>query len=267
MDDGALRKAVEAALREAAAEAAARRPAKISAKAAQDYVTDVDHHVDAHLTARLGALTPDAPVLSEERATTPGAVRPPYWILDPIDGTLNLAAGLPFVGVSAALVDAEGPWLGVVASLHGDGAVWSALRGGGAWRDGARLAAPARPPEIVLLSTGTLDHLATRPAAYRALRGVGKVRNLGAQALHLCLAASGAAAAALSREARVWDEAAGALIAAEAGCVLRAWGGAVDWSRSDAAMAAPGRRSLVAHPAIAAEIAGPAATALEGDDA
>lgn len=263
MRDEALRAALETALREAAAEAAAHRPTEIAAKGAQDYVTDVDQRIDALLTARLERLTPDAPALSEERAVPPGAVAPPYWVIDPIDGTLNLAAGLPFVGVSAALVDVEGPRIGAVASLHHGGAVWSAARGLGAWRDGARLAPVPRPPELLLASTGALDRLADRPDAYRALRAVGKIRNLGAQALHLCFVASGAAAAALSREARVWDEAAGALIAAEAGCVLRSWAEAIDWTQPEAAMATPGRHSLAAHPAAAAALAD--AAALEGD--
>ncbi len=55
-----------------------------------------------------------------------------------------------------------------------------------------------------------------RPAALgELLERVGKLRILGSQALHLCYVASGRLAAALSREARLWDDAAGALMVEE----------------------------------------------------
>jgi myo-inositol-1(or 4)-monophosphatase len=196
-------------------------------------------------------------VLSEERATRVSGPVPAYWIVDPIDGTGNLVAGLPFVGISVALVDAAGPRVAAVASLF-DATTFSAIRGGGSWRgttgvgDPAPMRLPDQPSDLVVLSTGVLDALAARPqdAAQRwpAIRAVGKIRNLGAQSLHLCGVAAGQFAAAASIEARVWDEAAGGLILREAGGHWRSAADGADWAVPAEMMSIAAQRSLACHP-------------------
>ncbi len=240
---------------EAAADAArAMQPTRADRKAHQDYVTDVDMSVDRHLQAALAPLVPGAPVLSEERAVGSIGRCDRYWIVDPIDGTANLIAGLPFVGISVALVDAAGPCLAGVASL-GEGRVCLAQRGGGAFTavPGGPLVplqVPTAPPELVVLSTGLLDALmAEGGARWASLRAVGKIRNLGAQSLHLCAVAEGRLAAVASIEARVWDEAAGGLIVREAGGIWRSAADGADWHDPAAMMAIRAQRSLACHPA------------------
>ena len=142
MDDADVLAGLTAALGRAVELARRAPPARADRKAHQDYVTDVDLAVDAFLQDALPPLVPGAPVLSEERAAEAGA-QGAWWCVDPIDGTANLMAGLPFVAVSVALVDRDGPRLAAVASLQGP--VHSAIRGGGAWRDGARLRLPEAP--------------------------------------------------------------------------------------------------------------------------
>ncbi|SEA65181.1 inositol monophosphatase family protein [Rubrimonas cliftonensis] len=263
MDDAAILPGLAAALREAAAMARAAAPRRAAAKAPQDYVTEVDLAVDALLAERLAALTPGVAVLSEERAVETTGRLARYWIVDPIDGTLNLMAGLPFVGVSAALVDAGGPRVAGVVRVS-DGLICAAVRDGGATCGGAPLRTPPAPAELVALSTGLLDALiAEHAGAYAAARRVGKLRNLGAQALHLCAVATGGLAAAASLEARVWDEAAGGLIAREAGCLWRARSDELDWGDPAGVMTAGPQRSLAAHPAVAAALSAALAPALE----
>ena len=241
---------VTAILAEAVTLANRARPTDASKKAHQEYVTDVDLAVDGFLEQRLGALIPDCPVLSEERAVTvPGAL-PRYWIVDPIDGTMNLLAGLPFVGICVALADSTGPQLAAVASLS-DGAIYSAIRGQGAFRNGQSLRLTAPPGDLIVLSTGLLDLLvADHAPAYTALRRIGKIRNLGAQALHLCGVAAGQFAAVASLEARLWDEAAGGLILREAGGHWQATSDHADWAQPQAMMAIRQQRSIAAHPAV-----------------
>lgn len=230
-----------------------RAPAQSTRKAHQDYVTDVDLAVDTFLAETLPEILPGVPVLSEERATEIEGPLDLYWIVDPIDGTGNLIAGLPFVGIAVALVDAKGPLLACVGNLA-DQRCYSALRGYGAFRTSAAgrfepLDMPEAAPELIVLSTGILDALATDPASrWPALRAIGKIRNLGAQSLHLCGVACGQFAAVASIEAKVWDEAAGGLIIREAGGFWSSSADYADWSRPAVMMNIPAQRSLAAHP-------------------
>ena len=196
-----------------------------------------------------------ASVMSEERAVSETGALERYWIVDPLDGTANFIAGLPFYAVSVALVDRDGPVLGAVAS-GADGGVWTARRGAGAFRNGDRLDLAAQgPSELIVLSTGLLDRLsAGHHEIFAALRGIGKIRNLGSQALHLCGAASGQFAAVLSREARVWDEAAGGLILREAGGRWISAADSADWTRP-AALMAQEQHSIACHPTLADRLA------------
>ena len=254
MVDADLLIRLRAVLETAADAARAMQPTRADRKAHQDYVTDVDMALDRQLQAALAPLVPGAAVLSEERAVGAVGDCDRYWIVDPIDGTANLIAGLPFVGISVALVDGAGPCLAGVASL-GEGRVCLATRGGGAFvavpgGPLVPLRLPPVPPELVVLSTGLLDALmAEGGARWTSLRAVGKIRNLGAQSLHLCAVAEGRLAAVASIEARVWDEAAGGLILREAGGIWRSAADAADWHNPAAMMAIRAQRSLACHPA------------------
>lgn len=265
MDDAALLVRLRAVMEGAMRLAQSMQPTRSERKAHQDHVTDVDMALDAHLQQELAALVPEAPVLSEERAVGIAGACKTYWIVDPIDGTANLIAGLPFVGIAVALVDADGPRLAAVAAL-GEGTIYLAQRGGGSLRVGAegtitalRLAPAA--PELLVLSTGLLDRLmAEGGTRWTQLRAVGKIRNLGAQSLHLCGVADGRFAAVASIEARVWDEAAGGLILREAGGFWRSSVDMADWTQPRAIMDIRQQRSLACHPTVEAALT----LALEG---
>lgn len=251
MTDDALLSALCGIMATAADLVRASSPGQVDRKAHQDYVTDVDRRLDAYLETALVGLHPGIPVLSEERAAALAAPVPEWWIVDPVDGTGNLMAGLPFVGVAVALVDARGPRVAAVAAPF-QGRLWTAIRGRGAQVNGIELRLPAVPPELVVASTGLLDrlHAGADRAPWLALRRAGKLRNLGAQSLHLCGVAQGWFAAALSVEARIWDEAAGGLVLREAGGIWRSAADAADWRDPGGLMALPGQESLACHPAV-----------------
>jgi histidinol-phosphatase len=93
-------------------------------------VTEGDFAVEAALIDLLTEARPHDGVLSEEGGSRPGVRR--RWILDPIDGTVNFAAGDPNWGTHVALeVDGELE-VGVVTRPVA-GEVWWAFRGGGAF--------------------------------------------------------------------------------------------------------------------------------------
>ena len=204
-------------------------------------MTNVDHTVDQLLTAALSQFTPDTPVFSEERDM--GSELPDrYWMIDPIDGTANLLAGIPFVGIAAALVHDSQVKLAGVASLF-DGTVYSAEKGKGAYHDAKRVSPPSTPVELIGVSSGVLASSAAHPALVAQLRRFGKIRNLGSQALQLCAVASGQLGANISAEAKLWDDQAGALIAQEAGAIYAA--------RPQGNKADDEQRSLCCHPSFA----------------
>src|SRR5205823_13585911 len=73
-------------------------PLRTERKDHLDIVTEADLASEAIIVAGLKALTPDAGILAEESGASPGdnAAR---WIIDPLDGTINYARGLPWFSV------------------------------------------------------------------------------------------------------------------------------------------------------------------------
>lgn len=197
------------------------RVSEKSGGAAYDIVTETDLAIQGALQAPLEALLAGSQVLGEEgftRLADPTARA--YWLLDPLDGTLNFASGTPGYSLSLALLEGGAPVIGLV--LDGvTGVLYDAIAGGGARRAGVpldlRRLDSARAP--ICLSSGTLRLIADAgPHALGELLAINaRMRLFGGQALQLCWVASGALGLVVSREAKLWDDAAGALIVREAG--------------------------------------------------
>lgn len=194
-----------------------------------DPVTVVDTDTERLLRARLAQLRPGEPVLGEEgggpvdgRGAETGGVT---WVLDPIDGTVNFVYGIPAYAVSiAARVDGVSV-AGAVADVVGD-RIYSAGIGLGAHVVDQRgtfelQCTGVDELSMALLGTG-FGYAAGRRAAQAALVArllpvVRDVRRIGSAALDLCMVAAGRLDAFYEHGLKVWDLAAGALIAAEAG--------------------------------------------------
>lgn len=135
-------------------------------------------------------------------------------VVDPIDGSTNASRGIPWFATAACVVDDDGVRAAVVAN-HASGTRWWAERGGGAFADGARLAASGcdSPAEAVL----ALNGIPGAPATWR------QSRILGAAALDLCLVAAGSLDGYVdcAVEAHgVWDYLASTLVCSEAGATV-----------------------------------------------
>lgn len=194
----------------------------VSTKALQDYVTNVDTTLDIALTSDLRAAFPGIPVLSEERLVSDNWPQGEYWLIDPLDGTHNLIAGVPFTAISVALCKGTKPILAGVFDL-GTGRTYVASLGDGAYVGGTRFQTPSSRTKLLGVSSGLTDRLVANPSTYAGLRKLGKLRNFGAQSLHLVYVAEGKLDATLSQEARFWDDAAGRLIAQEAGATYHSF--------------------------------------------
>lgn len=152
--------------------------------------------------------------------------RKTYWVLDPVDGTSNFAHGLPLCAVALGLVHHTQPVLGVIA-LPWLGRCYWATHDGGAYRDGAEIAAADTSALAnALIAIGDYDTTPTaRNDVLFALDRVGStrargLRRLGSAAVDLAWIADGSLDISITLGNRPWDTAAGALIAREAGAVV-----------------------------------------------
>lgn len=218
-------------------------PSSVDEKSLQDFVTDMDRRLQRDICVALEQSFPQVEAFGEEGISAHLHLPEKAFLIDPLDGTGNWIAGLPFSAVSIAYLEQGNTVLGVVAAIAGDG-VYTAELGKGAWRNGNRLQVPGPPPALIGLSSGVVD-ASVGSGAYSALRRFGKLRNLGAQALQLCAVGRNSLALNASVEARLWDDAAGRLIATEAGARYRANVRATDAGRPTAR-----QQSLCAHPDV-----------------
>lgn len=201
---------------------------------ARDLVTEWDPRSEQ--TIREVLADSGYPVLGEELGLTQTTDARYRWLVDPIDGTVNFAHGMPIWSVSIALEEVGiGPVVGVV---HAPVLSWwfEATRGGGA-RDGNgnALRVSATPQlDQAMLTTGFPYDLATHPennlAEWSHLQRVaGTCRRFGVASLDLCFVATGWCDGYWERRLAPWDIAAGALIVVEAGgTVTNTTGGPFD---------------------------------------
>ncbi len=196
-------------------------------KGDRDFATDVDLRVESEIKASLASATPEIPFLGEEEGGH-AELDAPCWVLDPIDGTINFARGIPLCSISLSLVADGQPVLGIVDVPFLDER-FVAQKGRGAYLNGTRLSV-AEVPGLHEAIVGAADfkvgvgseeeyrvHLAVLGRlAHMSLR----VRMLGSAALDLAWLAAGRLNATLMLSNLPWDVTAGLLVVREAGGIV-----------------------------------------------
>jgi myo-inositol-1(or 4)-monophosphatase len=205
-----------------------RESKKIHESSAHDIKLELDVQCQHLIEKRLRARYPDVSILGEE-GTLGDDRAAARWVVDPIDGTVNFAHGIPHACVSIAL-QIQSPQAHVTEFQTVAGVVydpfmdelWTALRGYAARMNGdlIRVSRHNSLAEAVV-STGfakTTAHLeAGLPYFNELARRVRKIRIMGAAALGLTYVATGRFDAYVERGIRLWDIAAGGLIVECAG--------------------------------------------------
>lgn len=215
----------------AAPAAAAAQTGSIQTKSTPtDPVTVVDTETERLLRERLAERRPGDHILGEEEGgSAVAAPGEPVWVIDPIDGTVNFVYGIEAYAVSVGVQIDGVSVAGAVANVA-TGELYSGAVGHGATvtRDGVSTALRCNTIDdlsLALLGTGFSYEAEQRrrQAAVLAalLPGVRDVRRIGSCALDLCMVAAGRLDAYFEDDVHVWDWAAGAVIASEAGVVLR----------------------------------------------
>lgn len=190
-----------------------------------DIVTEADREVEALIRTRLETARPDDGFLGEESEATQGESGI-TWVVDPIDGTVNYATGIPAYNVSIAAVRGTADptsWEHLVGVVFAPalGELFSAARGRGAWLGEERLAVTEETPAGALLATGFGYDPATHDGDIETVRRVMPIardlRRMGAAALDLAYVAAGRLDGYFERGLKPWDFAAGELLVREAG--------------------------------------------------
>jgi myo-inositol-1(or 4)-monophosphatase len=187
-------------------------------KADGTLITACDRWSDQTLVEGLARLYPGEGVLSEEgQQTVPESSA--YWVVDPLDGTTNFAAGIPYWAISLARFEQGRPVLAVLDVPPLRQRIVAAA-GQGAWRNGKRLDLPSRlthPAGCASLCSRSIGVLQKLPQQ----RFPGKIRMLGVASLNLVSVAMGQTIAALEATPKIWDLAAAWLVLSELGCSLQ----------------------------------------------
>jgi len=189
-----------------------------------DIVTEVDRETEALIRGLLADERPGDGFFGEESGAERGSTGL-TWIVDPIDGTVNYAHGLPQYAISVAYAQKGALKLGVISNPP-MAEFFSAEAGKGAWLNGTPIrVSDTRELIDSMLITGFRHHLIDTPRSniinfVRLSREAQVIRRLGAAALDIAYVACGRAEGFWEIALNPWDVAAGILMVREAGGVV-----------------------------------------------
>ena len=196
------------------------KPKQVNHAEQHDIKLELDVRCQALIEKTLAAAFPEIPVLGEEGIT--GDVTAEYrWVVDPIDGTVNYASGVPHAAVSIALQFREQSVVGVIYDPFTD-EIWTTTTGQPTRLNGrvVRVSKIDRLADAVIAAGFSKSKSSLRvslPHVNRLLRQARKVRICGSAALELAYVASGRFDAYVERRINLWDVAAGSLLVENAG--------------------------------------------------
>jgi myo-inositol-1(or 4)-monophosphatase len=208
------------------------RVERIDYKSARDVVTEVDHLSEELIIAAIRGRHPTDGILAEEsgehatgRGEAPAAGNGRVWVIDPVDGTINYANGIPFFCVSIALVVDGAPEIGVVFDPTRN-ELFAASSDGVATLNGEPITASGKEK----LSDFVVQMALSGRSVVRRARAVRKAirmsRSMGSSSLALAYVGNGRFDAFIQQGGMSnWDVAAAGLIAERAGATVTAMDG------------------------------------------
>ena len=199
---------------------------RIDYKSKRDVVTDADYASEHLVIGAIKERYPDDAILAEESGEHAGVLRDDgshngrTWVIDPLDGTVNYANGIPFYCVSIGLVVDDAPSVGVVLDPARDD-LYAATADGPATLDGAPIRASTKDSlsdyvvSLAVIGRGGLMR-------ERRIAPLIRIhRRMGSAALALAYVANGRFDAFVQNGGlSPWDVAASGLIAQRAGAVV-----------------------------------------------
>ena len=200
---------------------------QIDYKSAKDVVTEVDHLSEALIIDAIRARHPTDGIIAEESgehadgagdAPTTGVGR--AWVIDPLDGTINYANGIPFFCVSIALVEAGAPVVGIIHDpMRGE--TFAATDDGPATLNGRGIQASVKDKLGDFVVSMALSGPSLIPRARTIRKAIRVPRSMGSAALALAYVGNGRFDAFVQQGGlSSWDVAAAGLIAARGGATV-----------------------------------------------
>jgi myo-inositol-1(or 4)-monophosphatase len=200
---------------------------RIDYKSAKDVVTEADHLSEALIIDAIRAAYPGDGIIAEEsgdhasgegHAPTAGLGR--AWVIDPLDGTINYANGIPFFCVSIALIDGGQPVVGVIHDpMRGE--TFAAAQGEPATLNGLPIEASVKDKLSDFVVSISLAGPAPAGRARAVRQAIRVSRSMGSAALALAYVGNGRFDAFVQQGGlSSWDIAAAGLIAQRAGAMV-----------------------------------------------
>ena len=185
-------------------------------------ITSCDLWSDKTIVDGLASIAPDEGVLSEEGGKYIPNTKA-YWIVDPLDGTTNFAAGIPYWSISVArFVDGK-PQTSflIIPTLKKK---FVSIRGEGVWLNNKKINPNSNnnQSECVSLCSRSIKILQKKPNSVFP----GKIRLLGVSSLNLTSVAMGQTFGAIESTPKIWDIAAAWLLLEELNC-------SIEWLETD----------------------------------
>ncbi|MDQ6994532.1 MAG: inositol monophosphatase family protein [Mariprofundaceae bacterium] len=212
-------------------------------------VTQADLACQSYLQEKLHGLAPHISFLGEEMSNSEQIAclqsKAAFWCVDPLDGTSNFATPMPMFAISIALiVDGKA----MLACIHDPirHETFTAIHQQGAKLNGQDIVVSSK--NTLSDSVGFLDFKRLSPAlsTHFATQNIYRSqRNLGTCVLEWAWLAAGRAQFIIHGAEKLWDYAAGSLLAEEAGCVVRDFSGLQPFAKKTLSSSI-----LAAHPSI-----------------
>jgi myo-inositol-1(or 4)-monophosphatase len=192
-------------------------------------VTEADYESENLIIDAIRTQYPSHSILAEERGRSQSDDKTDMWIIDPLDGTTNFAAGIPLFGVSIAFQINQITEIGVIYDPVRD-EMFSAKRGQGAYLNGTPIhTRPIVQMEEAIAGFDIVLFEGKREQIIRCMEVFGsRVRStkiLGAAVLSFAYLASGRYDVYFANVLRPWDLAAGLLLVEEAGGEISSFNG------------------------------------------
>jgi len=188
-----------------------------------NFATAADHAAETEILRRLRAHDKTIPILAEESADRKLRTAERLWVVDPLDGTLNFSQAIPFYCVAIAYVEAGKARAAAVYAPR-TGELFIAHEGGGATLHATKISVSgaSRASEAFAVMSLAFKAASRKDSRFTAMNGtVARLRVIGSAALEICYVACGRFDLFVHEALAPWDIAAAALIAREAGAVVR----------------------------------------------
>jgi myo-inositol-1(or 4)-monophosphatase len=205
----------------------AERPKIMEKSGHANFCTETDEKIQRFLIEKLGEVLPEAEFLGEEDGQdvfTAKMSKGYVFVLDPIDGTSNFIYSYRPSVVSIALLRDGKPYIAVVYNPYDD-MMFSAEAGQGSYMNGEKIMSADTPLSESLALFGTAPYYTelqdrTFDIGKKLLPQCVDLRRSGTAAWDMCCVALGRCNLYFELKIQLWDYAAAALIAQEAGCIV-----------------------------------------------